>query len=184
MNVTLKTPHEILTEDGDMPFLPFLLQLQPDGSWIRYMRERTGYPELFVYFNRFDGSFGVAAWTTLPCWENGLGGTFIDLEAMSAPPDWYPPDLPSLETMQMMCTPLAERVDQAYRNLVARRQKEKDLREASLQQRKAMADHYRRKGNESLAAGIEAGPYVGETEGGEELEMWKKALHDMAKRTD
>ncbi len=144
-------------------------EICPESDWLRAVKRTTGRDDLFVYRHKEVGTFVLAQWVYNE--EDHGFRVCIELETMAKAPDrggWI-----DLEYIKMRCSR-----ESAANNMRAMKNKMKNAKAAkeqarldALEQRTDSANYQRRKGNKDIAASIESGPYVGDSqsEGMEEL---------------
>lgn len=92
---------------------PARFELVPDGNWIRFIRDRTRLPDLFVYRHRITKMFGLAQWLIKPkVFGQGVSAC-TEICLFSGSPDSSPTDLPSLDWLLWRCQPGSRLVDDA-----------------------------------------------------------------------
>lgn len=161
---------------------PALHELVPDGQWVAAMREVTGV-NLFVYYHRSTRNFVVCEWITrTPVYGQGLS-TCEELFTLSAPPDHHPHDLPSKAWVINRCRRGEEVLQEVRDKRRAARRDHAEIRQESEEERLDTANYLRRKGMDAAAFTLTAGcaPFVGQREGGAELEDIKRTLTDSKK---
>mgnify|MGYP003128840063 FL=1 len=144
-------------------------QVCPDGEWVKAVKRITGRDDLFVYYHAWTGNFVLAQWVYTEE-DNGFR-VCVELETMDKAPDrggWLP-----LDYIKMRCSKeSAANNSRAMKQKMQRAAAEKEqMRLDALEQRTEAASYQRRKGNDIIAASIEAGPYTGaaQSEGTEHL---------------
>jgi len=144
-------------------------EICPESDYLRAVKRVTGRDDLFVYRHKEIGSFVLAQWVYTEE-EHGFR-VCIELETMPKAPDrggWV-----DLEYIKMRCS--QESADNNMRAMKNRMKNAKAAKEQArldaLEQRTDSANYQRRKGNRDIAASIESGPYVGDSqsEGMDEL---------------
>ena len=171
---------------GAAPFDPSRHYLLYPGDWISYLKHELEMPELFMYHHRIRDVFVACGWMVEPPEPCGAGGYHVELEIMSGPPDWNPPDRPEINYMKLRTAPVREQVTKAIR---ATREEEAAKRAAQDERAEEMRDKVRflrQGGQENEANMLQYGltPFTGQGEGGETLQNLNSELIDLAKRTD
>ena len=141
----------------------------PESEWLRAVKRTTGRKDLFVYRHKEIGSFVLAQWVYNE--EDHGFRVCIELETMPKAPDrggWI-----DLQYIKRRCSPeSAANNSRAMKNRMRNAAAAKEqARLDALEQRTDAVNYQKRKGNHDVAASIEAGPYVGDSqsEGIEEL---------------
>lgn len=146
-----------------------------DGEWISGLKRFLGRDDLFVYHHRWTGNFVLCQWL---CHEPRA---CVELEIMHAPPDQG--GGMDYKVLSHCVRPVAE-VNREMRNRMKKiKQRKRDLQQQRGLERQDKARHLRRRGYAAEAAMLEhgGGPFVGEEEGGESLDMMKEDLARMIK---
>lgn len=148
-------------------------EVLPDGEWIRWARRIVGRDDLFVYRHRELGTYMLCNWLfrepdicnevhKLPGHPD-RGGHFSE------------------KLLKAICRPFDELAREIAQDIRERKQQELQLKAESRGEQREVAEHYRVRGKEDIAAGIMSGGYVGEREGGESLAEMKAELTKAAK---
>lgn len=146
-----------------------------DGEWISGLKRFLGRDDLFVYHHRWTGNFVLCQWLTQE------PRSCVELEVFSDPPDQG--GGLSYQLIKNAVRPQHEVRREMRRRMKAIKDKKRELQEKRGLERKDKARHLYRRGYEAEAAQLEygGGPFVGEEEGGESLDVMKEDLARMIK---
>lgn len=148
-------------------------EVQPDGEWIRWARRVVGRDDLFVYRHKELGTYMLANWLFR---EPDVCNEIHKLPGHPDRGGHFDRKL-----LKAICRPFDELAREIAAGIRERRRKEAEIKAESRQEQREVANHYRVRGQESIAAGIMSGGYVGEREGGESLAALKEGLADAAR---
>lgn len=166
------------------PIHPFFCKPLPDGRWIKKMQRLCRAPGLVVLQNKWGPQCVIAEWVVKPKrWGQGPASV-IELAIISGNPDTGPRDLPSDEWMRARARPQHEVAKDMLKLMKALRKDQQMKKMSSAAQAKDVAKHLRKKvGMEEAAARLQMGeiPFIGDDEGGEDLEQMREDLITMAK---
>lgn len=136
-------------------------EVLPDSEWLLACKRTTGRDDLLVYRHRVTGNFVLCHWVDRD------KGIVQEIHAMETPPDrggWMP-----LDWVRSRCRPAYEEFEEIQRMLRRARADKKSSRLEKAGARKDVSEHYRRRGEEGIAASVLAGNYD-RTEEPDELE--------------
>jgi len=149
-------------------------QVLPESQYLRAVKRVTGRDDLFVYRHTETCNFVLAQWVYTEE-EHGFR-VCIELETMPKAPDrggWI-----DLEYIKMRCGK-----ESAANNMRAMKNRMRNAKAAkeqarldALEQRTDAAKYQRKQGNDVIAASIESGPYVGDSQASEGMEELKDML--------
>ena len=152
-------------------------QICPESDYLRAVKRVTGRDDLFVYRHKETENFVLAQWVYTEE-EHGFR-VCIELETMAEAPDrggWI-----DLEYIKMRCSK-----ESAANNMRATKNRMRNAKAAkeqarldALEQRTDAVSYQRRKGNNVIAASIESGPYVGDSQS-EGMDELKEMLNHAA----
>ena len=146
-------------------------EVLPEGDWLKAAKRATGRSSLLVYRHRITGQFVLCDVIHKPDVIQELESWPLPPERIGVPMAW----------VEMRCEPREE----VYERIM-RKMKEVRYRKAMVnaETNDELADTQRwlrREGYDDIARQMNIQPYVGKSEGGEELEQAREDLARMAK---
>jgi hypothetical protein len=142
-----------------------------EGDWLKAAKRHTGRDSLLVYRHRVTGQFVLCDIIHPP-------DVIQELESWPGPPERI--GVP-MAWVEMRCEPREETYTRIIAKMKEKRYREAAVNAASNEERDSAMKWLKREGYDDTARALIGQPWVGEAEGGEQLERNKEELMRLAK---
>lgn len=130
-------------------------EIQPDGDWIEHARRISGFKDLFVYRHRDTGRYMLCKWLWHP--RETTSPMAMELHGMDESPEIAGPHRPTGDVLRAMLSPDYGDSSVVRKNMNARAERKRRLKDERMQSRKEAARHLHNQGDWDGAKALASG---------------------------